>query len=92
MRTTYKEVVANLVLMTDILCDVQEQEVKERRQERERNERNNCIRCGEPIKRHWYVGVIESKEELICSYSCPKCGCQADQHFKLIYDKTVETN
>lgn len=83
---------ANLALICDILMEEQAQQAKELRDQRERNERENCIRCGAPIKKHWETAYIESQSELVLSYCCPVCGCEADQHFKLVYDRTIETN
>ena len=57
------------------------------RKKREREERNNCMRCGKPIA-HWEE-VEQTETELIMSYRCD-CGCLAEQHFKLIYDRTEE--
>ncbi len=57
------------------------------RKQREKEERNNCIRCGKPIT-DWEE-VEQTDTELIMTYKC-SCGCYADQHFKLIYDRTEE--
>lgn len=57
------------------------------RKQREKEERNNCMRCGKPIA-HWEE-VEQTETELIMTYKC-ECGCLGEQHFKLIYDRTEE--
>ena len=62
-------------------------ELEELIKQREKEERENCMRCGRKIT-DW-EDVEQTETELILTYKC-HCGCYAEQHYKLSYDRTEE--
>lgn len=61
--------------------------IKQQIEEQEKYESSHCRQCGKAIT-DWEK-VKQSNEEIILTYKCP-CGYYADQHYKLVYDRTEE--
>ena len=65
----------------------EDEAIREQIRARQEYERNHCQRCGKSITE--WEDVEQKENEIIFSYRC-SCGYYADQHYKLIYDRTEE--
>lgn len=51
-------------------------------------ETTHCIECGTPIDSWNWDEIIETEDEIIKYYYCPKCNRFYEQHFKFHYSHT----